>query len=279
MSACESKFLADLNFVFGRLTNGFLEDLQRVNARMQASIQNGLTALATQFDQERAVARQFLRDEIGKLPVDDPLRCPISLFRTMDFGRLETAHTRTLAWLLDPRKEHGFGTVLMQAILAHLFKTQIDDLKVSLVAAEQPLPGGRFDVFATGTWTVANLRPDWVMVIEAKVDAGEGESQLEKYSKWLDANHPEREQIKVWLAPPDRAAASEAEGWISLDFGTLARIFRKVYTGLRGTEGHHFLKFYLAGLLQDVCRVPHPILPDAPDPYFVADYLRSIRDS
>jgi hypothetical protein len=57
------------------------------------------------------------------------------------------------------------------------------------------------------------------------------------------------------------------------------RIFRAVYGGLRDKPGFHFLRFYLAGVLQDICGWPRKITADAPDPYAVASYLKAVHDS
>ena len=87
-------------------------DLKQVYDALPVASDDSLLFLAARFDKWRSVTKEFIRTRRAKLSDDDPLKCPISLFRTMDFGRLETAHTRTLAWLLDPKGEHGFGGIL-----------------------------------------------------------------------------------------------------------------------------------------------------------------------
>jgi hypothetical protein len=70
-----------------------------------------------------------------------------------------------------------------------------------------------------------------------------------------------------------------SEEWESLSYLELVRIFRAVYNGLRHAPGFHFLRFYLAGVLQDVCRLPRNVGEDAADPYAVASYLKAVHDS
>ena len=67
----------------------------------------------------------------------------------------------------------------------------------------------------------------------------------------------------------------------SLSYLDLVQIFRTVYGGLRHAPGFHFLKFYLASPLQDICHwpPPHKDDEDVADPYAVASYLRIVRDS
>jgi hypothetical protein len=57
------------------------------------------------------------------------------------------------------------------------------------------------------------------------------------------------------------------------------RIFRGVYGGLRQAAGFHLLRFYLAGILQDICHFPRNLSEDHPDPYAVAAYLKTVHDS
>jgi len=232
------------------------------------------------------VTKEFVRTYLAELPADDPLRCPISLFRTMDYGRLETAHTRTLAWLLDPKKneEHGFGHALLEALLGRLAdRDHFDRLNVDRVVGEYPLEGsagnGRLDVLAEGDWESMGEHVLWTLVIEAKVDAWEGEGQLDKYDEWLRSHAAGREKYRVFLTPKGRAPDSGTEEWESLSFLELVRIFRPVYGGLRDAPGFHFLRYYLAGVLHDVCRFPRNVGEDAADPYAVASYLKAVRDS
>jgi hypothetical protein len=107
--ALSSLFLADLDRVYVEDCSPALGDAE-----------SDLDELAGQFSDWRAAKRKQIRALLSSLPEDDPIRCPISLLGTLDFGRLETAHTRTLAWLLDPGREHGFGAHLLRSLLAHV---------------------------------------------------------------------------------------------------------------------------------------------------------------
>jgi hypothetical protein len=233
-----------------------------------------------------------VRTRLAKLDKDDPLLCPISLFRTMDAGRLEVAHTRTLAWLLDPNGEHGFGQTLLVALLRRLSG---DDSSGTLrdvrVWSEFPIVWsggkGRLDVLAEGSWE-DRQRPGWALVIEAKVDAGLGEDQLYNYSEWLRAHAVHREKYRVFLTADGRAPenpngrepdiGAEDDEWEPLSFLELVRVLRSTYDGLRQAPGFHFLRFYLAGVLQDVCHLPRNVGEHAADPYAVVAYLKTVHD-
>ncbi|MHB1424569.1 MAG: PD-(D/E)XK nuclease family protein [Gemmataceae bacterium] len=282
------KFLADLADVYATLrpqalSVSFLTDLAQVYATLPVASDDNLLFLARRFDEWRRATQEFVRTRLAELDKDDPLRCSISLFRTMDYGRLETAHTRALAWLLDPKGEHGFGTTLLAALLRRLSRNDCTDgLRVERVESECAIDSsgdkGRLDVLAEGTWE-ERKRGRWVLVIEAKVDAWEGEDQLKKYEEWLRSNTAGREVFRVFLTPDRLAPETSTEEWESLSFLELVRIFRAVYGDLRDAPGFHFLRFYLAGVLQDVCGFPRNVADGTADPYAIASYLKTVHES
>jgi hypothetical protein len=157
-------FLADLARVYATLrppalSARFLADLKKVYDTLPTASDENLRLLGSRFDKWRTMTRELLRTHLRELDKDDPLLCPISLFRTMDAGRLEIAHTQTLAWLLHPEREHGFGKALLAALLGHLAEhDHFDRLDVVGVVPEYILDGpaskGRLDVLAHGEWEI-----------------------------------------------------------------------------------------------------------------------------
>ena len=257
----------------------FLSDLADVRGSLPESRSKDFDFLSEQFNRWHLWAQQRMALHLKSLPLDDPLLCPISLFRTMDYGRLETAHTRTLAWLLDPTKEHGFGPALLAALLRWLTRRdQFDSLSTEHVASEYHISGaeenGRLDVVAEGTWREDGKQVRWILVIEAKVYAWEGDSQLAKYDEWLNLECKGYRVLRVFLTPDGRAATGGDDEWEALSYLNLVRTFRPTYTALRGAPGFHFLQLYLAGVLQDICGWPSKVTADTRDPYSVLDYLR-----
>jgi len=287
-ASLSSRFLADLAEVYAtlhpeKLSAVFLSDLVKIYDTLPIASASSLHFLAHRFDKWRKVTEEYVNSHLAKLAEDDPLRCPISLFRTMDYGRLEIAHTRTLAWLLDPVREHGFGKTLLGALLRRRCgNDRAKTFQVQRVESELPVVGsgakGRLDVLAEGTWQ--DEKPSgWVLAIEAKVDAWEGEAQLDKYEAWLRRRAAGRELFLIFLTKNGRSPETGTEEWESLSFLELVRIFRAVYGELRGAPGFHFLKFYLAGVLQDVCRCPRNVADGTANPHVVASYLQSVHES
>lgn len=244
-----------------------------------------LSKLGHQLDAWREQTVHRLTELFSGIPADDPLRCPVSLFGAMDYGRLETAHTRAFAWMLDPRKEHGFGCELAKALLLlpHFHGPGFTDkISVDDVWAEYQIDDGRLDVLVYGnSLNSEGTREDWLLLVEAKVDAFEGDRQLRRYDKWIAANAHGRQVYRVFLTPDGRDPETSNELWIRLSFPQVACAFRKASSVLSNEPGYHFLRYYLSGLLKDVCLWPLPMHDPATclDPYSVLKYLETVHES
>ncbi len=100
-------FLTDLDFVYsntgdGNLLAAFLRDVEVAHAYALAVLPQpsdisvaDLNSLAKVLKAWRGDRQRLLRQYLEVHP-DDPLLSSVSLFQTMDYGRLETAHTRGL---------------------------------------------------------------------------------------------------------------------------------------------------------------------------------------
>jgi hypothetical protein len=282
------QFIADLNAVYSttalRLPPSFIADLESVlaTAKTKPPVED-FQFLEIHLREWRRSTRDRLKEWMASLPPDDPLLCPISLFGTMDYGRLETAHTRTLAWLLDPNREHGFGNELIESLLSHVQGGEVPPGRILIerVESELPfnLPGsgrmGRIDVFAKGKW----IKDDssWLLVIEAKIDASEAKDQLAQIEDWTDEDGTD--VFRVFLTHDARKpeSAQELRNWSRLAFSELASILWSAGKKQKDKAGYHFLRYYLAGVLQDVCGWPFPIEADYPDPYSMLSYIKEAQ--
>ena len=282
-------FLSDLDVVCPKiddvsLSMSFLNDLETAYAHAQATSPQvpavtvaDLATLGEQLETWRRSQLRLVDEYKKKLPLDDPLHSQVSLFGTMDYGRLETAHTRTLAWLLGDR-EHGFGFKLLEAVLVHLLERegrQICLTDVENVECEHSVPGGRIDILAEGHWKESGSNVSWRMVVEAKIDAQESDGQLLRYDDWLEGHRrPAANTLRVFLTPHEKRRPSSAN-WQAMTFVELASVFRRVQ-GIQDQPGYHFLRYYLAGVLRDVCKMPLDLSSGCKDPYSTVDYLRAV---
>ena len=285
-------FLSDLDVVCPKpndlsLSVSFVTDLEAAYKHALASTPQvpvisvaDLATLGEQLETWRTTQLRQLKSLLEKLPEDDPLRSPVSLFGTMDYGRLETAHTRALAWLLGKgKREHGFDFQLLEALLRHLLngrQIRLSRASEIMVESEHSAGGGRIDIFAKGFWEEDGHEASWRLVIEAKIDAKESEEQLLLYDAWLE-KHPVANTLRVLLTPHEKRRTNSTD-WQTLTFVELASVLRRV-PGLQDRPGYHFLRYYLTGVLRDVCKMSFDTSSDCTNPYATVDYLKAVLDA
>jgi hypothetical protein len=230
----QKDFLADLRALHAVQEQGsehFFVDLERVCALHPGKVDGGhaytpgrgpdLSELGPILSELRRRASHRALDA-AKLPENDPLRCPVSLFGTMDQGRMEKAHTQALTWLMAPNEGHGFGSSLLSAFLnaasaGHL----VDGITVDEIAAEKPFSTGKgrkkvgfLDSFARGDYASPSGRRTWVLVIEAKIDAGLRDRQLDKIEEWVQREHAGADRLLVFLTSDGAVPEQHSRSWI-----------------------------------------------------------------
>lgn len=136
-----------------------------------------------------------------------------NLVRLLELERLESHHSRILADLLDPRGTHGQGALFLERFL--------DLIGLSHIKAKVASPAAHVEVTPEERIT-AESRPDivvrcvpwFVLVIENKIQSGEGQSdgtwQLEKYCNWLRDQTAEEKRL-LFLTIHGEKSSSGAE--------------------------------------------------------------------
>ena len=232
-------------------------------------IQKAVSRLETELDKMSREAESKIKEKIKEWKnkdSDNPLFLNVSLYGAMDFGRLEVAHTNTLAWLLTPTANHNFKSLLLEELLKHLMKEKrrrknFKLLDGSIVTSEKTTSttkgNGRIDVWAEGKWqyTSTGEFANWLMVLECKIDHHVTDNQLEKYETYISCfgkRYNLDEVFYVLLSPDKREADTGNNKWQTLSFEDLFTIFWRQAKYLQCCEGYQFLRLYLAGLLRDI---------------------------
>lgn len=176
-------------------------------------LRDSIDQLRTEFETAtRLAAQEALRDA--------PY---FNVFRVLQVSHKEASHSDFLAQLLNPRGEHGQGTLFLSSFLRMIqdrgalqaikLSSIEQDLQHVTVHREATIIAGRCDV-------IIQLSSRIFILIEVKVWAAEGDEQLARYSRWLE-NHrtsfPHR--ALVFLTPTGRASKTvEASAYIPLSF-------------------------------------------------------------
>jgi len=252
----------------------FLPDLDRVAVVLRDRQQRGVAGrpampsdlaglgklLEGATARARGRAQRLVAAEHESHP-ESPLFGAVSLFEATGHVRYETAHTQSLAWLLNPRRTHGFDTTIFDAFLSAIdcsMHPQLDAIRCRIrderrtkpvVHTEYLINDARADIYAEGR--LANGE-QWSLVVELKVDAIEGEGQLDKYHR-NGGN-----ALHVFLTPSGRDGTTygRSRPWAKMAFIDLVRAFvRPRFADETKHPGAPFLRLYLTGLLTSVCDI------------------------
>lgn len=168
-----------------------------------------------------------------------PINMPVGLFDYLENGRLETAYTRTLAYLLDAKAPHGYGDEILKKLLFHC-NIKCEKLDYSVYPEFCfGLSDGRFDVFVQGE---KDNQP-FAIAIEAKTDSTEGKQQLKIYNEYLADKSG---VIKLYLTT-DGESASNKE-WKSISWLNIADILIEVIQNNPKQVGYAFISYYISSI-------------------------------
>ena len=168
-----------------------------------------------------------------------PINIPVGLFDYLENGRLETAYTRTLAYLLDAKAPHGYGDKILKSLLAHCnIKCEKLDYSVypEFCFGQED---GRFDVFVQGE---VDNQP-FIIAIEAKTDSTEGKKQLKIYNEYLADKSG---VIKLYLTINGETASSKE--WKSISWLNIADILVDVIQNNSEQVGYAFISYYISSI-------------------------------
>ena len=255
--------------------------------------------IATSLNKCRKCATEKLRTTINELQIDDPLNpafLGVSLLRILHgTGLRETAHTRLLTWLLNPREDHGFGLLLLRAFMSHIAGDENpwgkdESLKCTFIQAERMLSGKsrRTDIWIEGTVHPGDFEAErkWLVVVEAKVESSESDEQLAYYEKeandWFQKNENNSlepiEPLFVFLSiHGDEGQTVGDKDWITLTFQVLSDLLWTAAKNKKDAPGINILRHYITGILTDMYGWQLPIKPETDNSaniYSILGFLR-----
>lgn len=138
---------------------------------------------------------------------------PSTLMGVLDLARAEVQNCRVLRWMLDPLARHGIGAVLLAEFANHL-GAALPEPALARASAEVSRATSRADVVVEG------LAAGRCIVIEAKIDAAEGDRQAHR----LEEDWPEASHLVFLTVPGTRipSTASDVERWHALSWAWFA---------------------------------------------------------
>jgi hypothetical protein len=148
----------------------------------------------------------------------------INVWEVAGLKRVELRNAAVLAWLLDPNQTHGCGSAILDAFIRGLATKRHGQFplptKVSssyLVLTEAYLLNNmesRVDVVIDG--------PDFVAIIEVKIDAPESEQQVKRYLELAKAKATSRPYYVIFLSRKRRPELSDDPHFVAATWNDVA---------------------------------------------------------
>ena len=175
---------------------------------------------------EFEVLETFLIDnpELDRL---EGLLSEFNLFETLNITQVEVRHSNVLAWLMDPRSNHGIGSYFLQqflkifvsenkSALSDVF-TVFDAELLNFSDVEILREWGNIDIvlmIRDGSNKIA-------LVIENKIKSVEHSNQLQRYREIVEKEFSDYKRIYMYLAP-DNLPPSD-DNWLCFNYSSIAK--------------------------------------------------------
>ena len=153
-------------------------------------------------------------------------------------SRDELFHSRFLAWLLDPKENHGTGAYFLENFLRKTLeqgenlcanKTGFPEIDKAVWTQTRVEREWRHEIDGqSGSLDILleNRKGKFLCAIENKVDASEHSDQLGRYRKALDENYPDLIRHYVFLSPLGMPPEQEEDRrhWIPVTYTTILEL-------------------------------------------------------
>jgi hypothetical protein len=278
-------FLKDLEeFPLSYISPSFIKELFALNTdyKLEVVKSDDCQSLSLLFNKIQVSTNNDLELLLSKLPEIHPLKAPFSLFSPMGYDRWEVAYTKTLAFLINHPGEMGMGACLFETLIQKVIETSGESLEnssavVESVYAEKPIydhtgkDQGRADIMVE--FRFADQKKG-LLFIEAKVDAGEGFEQLERYETYLAGIEDRFDLVlKVFLTSSKCQSKTNKEEWINLTFIDVLGCLEKVLLKIPDSMEKHYLAFFGSSILKDILGIGKVSDADQYAKYKIYTYL------
>lgn len=165
-----------------------------------------------------------------------------NIFSALGVLRKETFQSRFLAYLLNPKEQHCQDAIFLNKFLERLDIPAIDLQNIQITPEYDAGAFGRMDIVITCQ------ENNWIVVIENKIDAGEGEQQLERYSNWLKEQKYKLKKL-IFLTPTGHESVTAIkDSYRQFSYLELAEIFEPSLNTITANVVRVVLEQYIINL-------------------------------
>ena len=161
-----------------------------------------------------------LCDVLEKFEREHSLRA-LNIFEAISMVRQEIRHSRFLAFLLDPSKPHGLGDIFLKKFLREALSGHPADISLLTIALTDfddcsvYCERDHFDI------TIEIPKLKILLVIENKIDASEGDEQLNNYKNKANKKYPGYKFVGLFLTPS--GYSGDDQDWGNLSYEAVVK--------------------------------------------------------
>lgn len=129
-----------------------------------------------------------------------------NVFDALGIARKEVVHSSFLAYLLSPSERHNQSAKFLNSFLKAVDIPEVAENEATLVrVVTEHTAGTGPDGLDLGRMDIVIFAPNSLIVVENKIDAGEGSAQLARYQAWMKMQkryaQNGREKYLIFLTP------------------------------------------------------------------------------
>lgn len=153
-----------------------------------------------------------------------------NVFDVLKISRTEIRHSNVLAWLLDPKGNHGFGERILNSLNEYIVRSSFveGDAAIKLLTAKYSDVTVYRELHDIDILIEAS-DDEYVICIENKVDTRDHDNQLDKYYNTVYSKYDHKyTKIFLYLTPDGFAPNQDTTGsWKCIKYETLIDIIEK----------------------------------------------------
>jgi hypothetical protein len=204
----------------------------------EVAMENKCASIITDFDFEQ---------------IELALREP-NIFRALSVERKEIRHSNFIAYILDPRENHGLKDILLRKLIRYIFSE-------SKVANRKIFDADDIDfhnIEIRREWRnidILIILPEDIILIENKVDSIDHSNQLKRYHKIAEEIFPRKNRHYVYLTPfgSDPQDVEARDYYINYSYVQISEIIESILR-LYSNSISQKISFYLSDYLTTIKR-------------------------
>ncbi len=201
---------------------------------------------------DETVLEKFSQDADNILKPLQKWTNKVNMFKVLKLHRTEIRHSNMLAWLFNPKENHGLQENVVKDFIKYMLENYINEELHSLLIDKvdwEDLTVVR-EKQANIDLLLYSKSGNFVICIENKTYSKEHDNQLNKYRDYTEKRYKEAIKVYVYLTIEGQDS-SDTKNWLSISYGDIYSVIKKNINNCKNDAAKHIIKDYLE-VLEDM---------------------------